>query len=251
MSKISVYPDNESLVIGAADLIIDSAARAMAERGRFTIALSGGQTPLPVYARLAAAGSLKGVDWSRMLIFFGDERCVQPFDPRSNYLMVRTVLLDKAPLPRANIYRIHGEEEPEKAAQDYSNALRTVFGRASAERGPPSEGFDLVLLGMGDNGHTASLFPGLAAVAETERWVMASYVEAAGMWRITMTPVVINAARQVVFLISGEKKAEMLKRVLQGPFQPVVLPAQAVRPASGELRWLVDRPAAARLGVQS
>ena len=117
--------------------------------------------------------------------------------------------------------------------------------------GQPSEVFDLVLLGMGDNGHTASLFPGLAAVTETKRWVMAAYVEVASMWRVTMTPVVINAARQVVFLVSGAKKAHMVKRVIEGHSEPVVLPAQAVRPVAGELLWLLDKPAAAALRIDS
>ena len=250
MPDISVHPDNESLVAGAADLIIESAARAIAERGRFTLALSGGETPLPVYARLTSTGRLQKIDWSRVLIFFGDERCVPPYDPRSNYFMAKTVLLDKAPIPRANIYRIHGEEEPEKAARDYESALRSVFDPGPSAEGAPSEAFDLILLGLGENGHTASLFPGLAPVTETNRWVMASYVEVASMWRVTMTPVVMNSARQVVFLVSGAKKAEMLQRVLEGPFEPVVFPAQAVRPASGRLRWLLDRPAASRLRVE-
>ncbi|MDR3568757.1 MAG: 6-phosphogluconolactonase [Syntrophobacteraceae bacterium] len=251
MANISVFPDSESLVAGAADLIIRSAAQAMARHGRFTLALAGGDTPRPVYARLAGADCLKEIDWSRVFIFFGDERCVPPYDPRSNYLMARTVLLDKAPIPRPNIYRIHGEEEPEKAAKDYEGALRHVLGEDALSDGPPSVGLDLVLLGMGDNGHTASLFPGLAAVTETKRWVMAAYVEVASMWRITMTPVVINAARQVVFLVSGAKKAHMVKRVLDGPSEPVVLPARAVRPASGELLWLLDKPAAAELRIDS
>ena len=167
MSEITVYPDNESLIVGAADLIIESAARAIAGRGRFTLALSGGNTPRPVYARLATAGYRDRIDWSKVLIFFGDERCVPPDDPRSNYLMVRTALLDQAPLPPGNIYRIRGEDAPEKAAADYTDALRHTFGGDSAIGGPPPEGFDLILLGMGDNGHTASLFPGLAAVTET------------------------------------------------------------------------------------
>ena len=154
-------------------MIIESAARAIAGRGRFTLALSGGNTPRPVYARLATAGYRDRIDWSKVLIFFGDERCVPPDDPGSNYLMVRTALLDQVPLPPGNIYRIRGEDAPEKAAADYTDALRHTFGGDSAIGGPPPEGFDLILLGMGDNGHTASLFPGLAAVTETARWVMA------------------------------------------------------------------------------
>jgi 6-phosphogluconolactonase len=251
MSKITVYPDNESLISGAADFIIELAAQAIAGRGRFTLALSGGNTPQPVYARLATAGYRDRIDWSKVRIFFGDERCVPPDDPESNYLMVRTALLDQVPLLPGNIYRIKGDEAPEKAAVDYADALRQTFGGDTVTGVPPPEGFDLILLGMGDNGHTASLFPGLAAVTEQVRWVMAQYVEVVDMWRVTMTPVIINAARQVAFLVSGAKKAEMLQRVLEGPYQPVVLPSQIIKPVSGELHWLLDQPAAAKLGRKS
>jgi 6-phosphogluconolactonase len=250
MPKITVYPDNETLVSSTADYIADQAARAIAERGRFTLALSGGNTPKPVYALLATREYRDRIDWSKVLIFFGDERCVPPTDPQSNYLMVRTALLDHVPLPPENVYRIRGEESPEKAAADYTEKLQDTFG-GDPVAGAPSEGFDLILLGMGDNGHTASLFPGLAAVTETLRWVMALYVEVAGMWRITMTPVVINAARQAAFLVSGAGKADMLQRVLEGPYQPVVLPSQIIKPASGELLWLLDEPAAAKLRRES
>jgi 6-phosphogluconolactonase len=250
MPKITVYPDNDSLISGAADFITDLAIRALAERGRFTLALSGGNTPRPVYARLATAEYRDRIDWSKVLVFFGDERCVPPDDPQSNYLMVRTALLDHVPLPPENIYRIRGEDAPEKAAADYTDVLQNTFG-GDQIAGPPTEGFDLVLLGMGDNGHTASLFPGLVKVMETFRWVMALYVEVVGMWRVTMTPVVINAARQVAFLVSGANKADMLQRVLEGPYQPVVLPSQIIKPGSGELHWLVDEPAAAKLRRES
>ena len=251
MAKIRVYSNNESLIGGASDLIIESAAKAIAERGRFTLALSGGDTPRPVYARLATAGCRHRIDWSKVLIFFGDERCVPPEDHQSNYLMVRTALLDHVPIPPGNIYRIRGEEAPEKAAADYTDILKRTFGGERVIEGLPPEGFDLILLGMGDNGHTASLFPGLAAVTETRRWVMALYVEVVGMWRITMTPVIINAARQVAFLVSGAKKAEMLQQVLEGPYQPVVLPSQIITPMSGELHWLLDQSAAAKLRRES
>jgi 6-phosphogluconolactonase len=251
VSKITVYPDNESLINSAADLIMELAAEAIAARGRFTLALSGGNTPRPVYARLATAGYRDRIDWSKVLIFFGDERCVPPDDPQSNYRMVRTALLDQAPIPPGNIHRIRGEELPENAAADYADVLQRTFGGDAVTGGPPPEGFDLILLGIGDNGHTASLFPGLAAVTETARWVMAPYVEVVGMWRVTMTPVIINAARKVAFLVSGAKKAEMLRKILEGPYQPVVLPSQIVKPMSGELHWLLDQPAAARLRRES
>jgi 6-phosphogluconolactonase len=251
MSKITVFPDKESLISGTADFIAELAAQAIAARGRFTLALSGGNTPRPVYARLADPGYRDRLDWSKVQIFFGDERCVPPDDPQSNYLMVKTALFDQAPLPAANIHRIQGEDAPEQAAADYAHILQQTFGGDAAAGGPPPEGFDLILLGMGDNGHTASLFPGLAVVTEAARWVMAQYVEVAGMWRVTLTPVVINAARQVAFLVSGANKAEMLHRVLEGPYQPVVLPSQIIKPTTGELHWLLDAPAAAQLRRES
>jgi 6-phosphogluconolactonase len=165
--------------------------------------------------------------------------------------MARTVLFDQIPIKDANIFRMHGEDPPEKAAKDYEEVLHNAFGVQTPEEEGPREGFDLILLGMGENGHTASLFPGTAAVTVTKRWVRAVYVEAASMWRITMTPVVINAARKVAFLVCGAAKAEMLKRVIEGPFQPAELPAQAIRPTRGKLFWMVDRQAAARLRVHT
>lgn len=251
MPDITVYPDNDSLVSAAADFIADSAGQAIAARGRFTLALSGGHTPRPVYARLATPGYLDRIDWTRVQVFFGDERCVPPDDTRSNYHMVKTTLFNKIPLPEENIHHIRGEETPEQAARDYARILRHTFGVDNATGGPPFEGFDLILLGMGEDGHTASIFPGLVAVTESVAWVLAQYVEVMAMWRLTLTPVVINAARRVAFLVSGDKKAETLRQVLEGPYQPVVLPAQAIKPTRGELHWLVDGPAAARLRRES
>jgi 6-phosphogluconolactonase len=247
MPTMTVFPDSESLVSGAAALIVESGRQALAARGRFTLALAGGNTPKPVYERLARPGYRDCLDWGRVQIFFGDERCVPPDDPQSNYLMARTALLAKVPLPAENIHCLRGEAEPEKAAAAYAQELARTFGGDADAGEPPPEGFDLILLGLGDDGHTASLFPGLAAVTETRRWVMAQYVEIAGNWRLTLTPVVINAARQVAFLVSGAGKAEVVQRVVAGPYQPVVLPAQGIRPQSGELDWLLDAPAAAKL----
>jgi len=247
MSKITVYPDKDSLISGAADFIAGAAVQAIEARGRFTLALSGGHTPRPVYARLATPGYRERLDWSKVQVFFGDERCVPPDDPQSNYLMVKTALFDEVPLPEANIHRIRGEDDPEQAASYYAQELQRTFGGEAAAGGSPMEGFDLILLGMGDNGHTASLFPGLPAVTETMRWVMAQYVEVVCMWRLTLTPVVINAARQVAFLVAGAPKAEMVHKVLEGPYQPVVLPSQIIKPTQGELHWLLDEPAAAQL----
>ena len=189
-----IYPDPTSLIAGAADFIREEAIEAITQRGRFAIALSGGNTPnKPIYERLAKA---TGIDWTRVQIFFGDERCVPPEDQRSNYNMAKATLLDHAPIPPANVHRMRGEEEPETAAADYARVLKSALGTDGAP-------LDLVLLGLGDNGHTASLFPGLAAVTEANRTVMALYVEVVGMWRLTLSLPVINAARRVVFLADG------------------------------------------------
>jgi 6-phosphogluconolactonase len=241
-----IFADRDSLIDRAAAYIADLAVKAIADRGCFTLALSGGNTPGPVYARVAIARRAGIIDWSRVRIFFGDERCVPPDDERSNYHMARGALLDHVPVPTGDIHRIRGEDDPEKASAQYISELENTFGGKSGA-GAPNSGFDLILLGMGDNGHTASLFPGLPAVTERSRWVMAQYVEVMGMWRVTMTPAIINAARNVVFLVSGAEKAEMVCKVLEGPYQPVVLPSQIIKPVNGELRWLMDSPAAARL----
>src|SRR5262245_59078620 len=158
MSNLVIFPDNQGFVDGSADFIAGLATQAIAERGRFTIALSGGSTPRAVYARLATAGYKERIDWFKAHVFFGDERCVPPDDSRSNYRMAREALLDHVPLPADKIYRIRGEDDPALAALMYEQQVQSLFRTAL----PPA--FDLILLGMGDNGHTASLFPGTAAL---------------------------------------------------------------------------------------
>jgi len=243
---IEVFPDREKLIQAAAEHVIRLTSQGITENGRVAIALSGGSTPRPLYTLLATEAYSQRIDWPRVHIFWGDERCVPPDSPQSNYQMAREALLDAVPIPVSNVHRIHGEEDPELAAAAYEKELRAFFGVNSTD-GSPRLGFDLVLLGMGDNGHTASLFPGVAAVTEKKRWLMAQYVEVASMWRITLTPVVINAAKNVLFIVSGAEKAERLHSVLEGPFQPEVLPAQIIRPARGRLLWLLDKAAAGRL----
>ena len=239
LADATVYPDPLALVGAAAAFVAERANEAISARGRFSIALSGGATPKPVYGRLASAR----LDWTRVHVFFGDERCVPPDDPLSNYRMAKEALLDKIAIPPANVRRMRGEDPPDAAARQYEQALREGLGEGGR--------LDLVLLGLGDEGHTASLFPGLAAVTETVRWVAASYVEAAGRWRISLTPPIINAARMVAFLVAGAGKADVLRRVLLGPRQPVVLPAQAIRPDERPALWLLDAAAAARLDRQA
>lgn len=247
MSNLVVYTDSQSFIDGVADFIAGLAAKSIAERGRFTIALSGGSTPRPIYARLATAGYAERIDWSRVHIFFGDERCVPPNDSRSNYRMVRETLLDRAqpPLLPGNIHRIQGEIDPAQATLIYEQELQSLF------RTSTFPAFDLICLGMGDNGHAASLFPGTAALREKERWVVPQYVEVMATWRVTLTAPLINAARDIAFLVEGAGKAETLWRVLAGPYQPEVLPAQLIQPVSGQLHWLMDAAAAAKVKPES
>jgi 6-phosphogluconolactonase len=242
MTAVRVFPDPHALADAAARHIAESAQAAIDARGRFSIALSGGSTPRDLHARLASPPLVDQIDWSRVHVFFGDERCVPPDDEGSNFRMADETLLSKVPIPKQHIHRMRGELPPAEAAEDYARQLREFFGNE-----PPR--LDLILLGMGDNGHTASLFPGLTAVHEQHRWVVAEYVEEVGMWRITLTPVVLNLAREVLFLVAGAAKAHMLRQVLEGPHQPDERPAQIVRPVPGDVIWLVDAAAAAELST--
>jgi 6-phosphogluconolactonase len=232
------------LVDEAAERILQVAAEALQARGSFSLVLCGGSTPRPVYERLAFLSAAHALDWSRVDLFWGDERCVAPDDPRSTYLMARQALVDRVAVPATHVHRMRGEDPPPRAATTYAEELRR-FWRLPPEDERPAR-FDLVLLGLGPEGHTASLFPHSAAVREGRAWVVAQNVPEAGMWRLTLTLPVINRARQVFFLVAGEAKAEALRAVLQGPPEPDRWPAQGVSPDSGAPTWLVDQ-AAARL----
>jgi 6-phosphogluconolactonase len=236
--EITVFSDKEQFIAGAAEFMAALAEESITARGRWTVALAGGGTPKPIYARLADAGYAQHIDWQRVHVFFGDERCVPPDDSRSNFRMAREALLDFVPLPAGNVHRMRGEDDPALAALAYELEIQRLF-RSIA---PPA--FDLICLGMGDNGHTASLFPGTAVLREQARWVVPQYVEVMQTWRVTMTAPLLNAARHVAFFVEGAGKAGMLHRVLHGPFDPDVLPAQMIQPVDGQLHWLVDAAAA-------
>lgn len=238
---VRVLPDVESLAQAGLEQVVQAAKAAIAARGRFYFALSGGSTPRLLYEQLASETAFERDWWWHTHIFWGDERCLPPAHPDSNYHMARTALLDHAPIPPENIHRMAGEREPEQAAADYEVELEWVFG------GPPR--FDLILLGMGSDGHTASLFPHTPALREQTRRAVANfYAPVKPPWRVTLTLPTINTAAQVVFLVSGVDKAETLRRVLEGEYKPDDLPAQLVRPAGG-LLWLVDTAAAQLLGA--
>jgi 6-phosphogluconolactonase len=247
-SGLEVHADTGQLAIAAAERFIAAAAQAIRATGRFSVALSGGATPRPLFATLAAPAYSSRIAWQNVRVFWTDERCVPPDDAESNYGVARALLLDHVPVPPANIHRVRGEDDPAAAAAAYERDLRVAFDApACAAPGVPGRQFDLVLLGLGTNGHTASLFPHLGAVLERTNWVMAERIEALRQWRITLTPVILNQAAEVVFLVSGRDKAAILRRVLCGALDPDDLPAQAIAPASGRLRWMVDAAAAAEL----
>jgi 6-phosphogluconolactonase len=229
--EIKVYTGADVLAQAAAEHFVAQATEAIAARGRFVVALAGGSTPRPTYALLAGGAFAAQVKWPRVHVFWSDERCVPPNHAGSNYRMAREALLDRVPIPTANVHRIRGELPPPQAAAAYESELEAVLSAGGR--------FDLILLGMGADGHTASLFPGTPALAERRRWVVENDVETLDAWRITLTLPVINAARQVTFLVSGAEKAEALARIRAG--EP--LPAGLVQPAVGRLTWLVDREA--------
>jgi 6-phosphogluconolactonase len=240
VTAIRILPDAAALAGAAARHVVEASRVAIDARGRFLLTLSGGSTPRALHQLLAAPPMVDQVDWSSVQIFFGDERCVAPDDQRSNYRMAVETLLDRVPIPEQNVHRMRGELPPRQAAEEYEAELQFVFGDD-----PPR--LDLVLLGMGDNGHTASLFPGLTAVHEQRRLVVAEYIPEVDMWRISLTPAMLNLAREDVFLVAGAAKTSMLRRVLEGPYIPAELPAQVVRPVDGTVLWLVDTAAAAEL----
>jgi 6-phosphogluconolactonase len=238
--EVVVLPSPADVAGAAAERFVAASAAAVAARGRFTVALSGGSTPKALYARLAAPACASRIDWARVHVFWGDERCVPPDHASSNFRMAREALLDHVPVPKEQVHRLRGEDDPHAAAAAYEAELRAAFPDGVAR-------LDLALLGMGDNGHTASLFPGLSAVREADRWVVAERVDEVGMWRLTLTPPALNGAAAVVFLVAGPDKAAMLARVLEGPRNVDLLPVQAIAPVDGTVTWLVDDAAAAQL----
>jgi 6-phosphogluconolactonase len=237
--RIIVSDDASALAHAAATMIVEAAAAAVAARGRFIVALAGGATPRDTYSQLARPPLRDAMPWNHTWVFFGDERAVSPEHPESNYRMAHAALLSLVPLPISQVFRMRGEaEDQERAATQYAEAMRRVFGTKRGEL----PRFDLILLGVGVDGHTASLFPYSAALRETIRWVVSVHAAAAAIpARLTLTLPVLNAARRVMFLAAGSEKAKVVRAVLQDGAR---LPARMVAPAGGALDWLLDRAAA-------
>ena len=243
--EIVVVPDPPALAGEGAKRFAEAAEAGAARAGRFTTALAGGSTPKRLYEALAAEPYRSRVPWERSHLFWGDERAVPPDHADSNYGMVRAALLAHVPIPPGNLHRMQGEKpDLDQAARDYEAEIAGVLGAAPAGR-PPA--FDLVLLGIGTDGHTASLFPGSPATRETRRWVVRNPVPALRADRLTLTLPILNRSRTILFLVSGAEKASTLREVLEGPPDLERLPAQRIQPDAGRVVWLIDRAAAARL----
>src|SRR3984957_11628439 len=240
-----VYPTPAAVAEAAAQLFTSAAVEAAQSRGLARIAISGGATPKVMFALLAdpAEPFLKQVPWEKVELYWVDERCVPPDHADSNYRMTKEALLSKVPLPSERVHRMEGELEPEVAAARYEAVIRNTFRLEGAE----TPTFDLVQLGMGDDGHTASLFPHTDALNEMSHIVVPNHVPQKDTWRITLTWPVINQGREVAFLIEGEGKAQVLHDVFLGPYQPETFPSQIIRPANGRLILLLDAAAASKL----
>ena len=238
--KIEVFPNYEALINTAVENFIGLANLSIAKRGRFSVALSGGSTPEPLYRALAQPANQQRVVWEQVHLFWGDERPVPPDHPESNYHMVKEALIAHVPVPDGNVHRVPAEMDVRMAAFSYEETLRDFF-KGEQPR------FDLVLLGMGDDGHTASLFPHSAGLNEAQRWFIANYVPTHQTWRLTLTRSAINAARRVWVLVRGGSKADKLAEVLAGPYDPQTNPIQLIAPDMGELIWMVEKTAAQQL----
>jgi 6-phosphogluconolactonase len=241
--KLIVLNDAAELYVRAAEETAHIAGESVCTHGEFTLCLSGGSTPAATYDLLATRFNLS-VDWKEVQFFWGDERCVPPEHPESNFAMARRTMLSKLTLRPDQVHRMRGEDEPASAAAAYERELRNHFGLGEGE----FPRFDLVMLGLGDNRHTASLFPGDSAIHETQRMVVPVEVDAEPRKRLTLTPPAINNAHHVMFLVAGQGKAAAVKDILEGARDCDRFPAQIVAPENGEVIWLLDKAAASLLG---
>ena len=241
--RVDILPTVDDFEIAAARAALVSITAAINERGGCLIALSGGRTPCGVYRRLGDLLVAQSVDMSRVYLIFVDERMVPPDDPDSNYGMVQREFISRVPIPPLHVYRIRGEAKADDAARNYERELQTVFPLFAGR-------CDLISLGVGEDGHTASLFPGTEVLRETQHEVRAVFVPRLGSWRVTLTLPVINRARSVFFLASGEQKAAIVGKILASTQSNENLPATLVRPDSGTLTWMLDAEAASRLPLE-
>lgn len=238
--EVQVHDDARAASAALAESFAERARSAVEAGGRFAVALTGGSGPRTAYRLLGEEPYRSRVPWKGVHLFWGDERCVPPGHPRSNFAMAEEAFVGRVPIPRENVHRMRGELPPRQGAGAYARELEAFFG-------PGVPAFDLVHLGLGADAHVCSLFPFDPLLRERERTVGNALRVPPGEWRVTLTFPVLNAARRVEFIVTGRGKAEAVRRAARGPLDPFRLPAQGVRPASGELHWLLDREAASRL----
>lgn len=244
---ITIYSDIDTLSHEAARLVVRIAEESITKNGRFTFALSGGSTPKKLYGLLAQEPYLSQIDWAHVEIFWSDERCVAPDDAECNYNLALQVMLSKIPIPAQQIHRMPAEQEDRDAASlAYTIEMKNVFGIGDDK----IPAFDLIQLGMGPEGHTASLFPHQASLHEQQRLIMPVTVPKPPPPRLTFTPRLLNEAHYILFLVTGAEKADAVQAVLEGEYQPDEYPAQLVRPPKGEVTWMLDTAAAAKLQKQ-
>lgn len=246
--EIHIFSDPQDLASKAADLFLSSAEQAIAASNRFLVGLSGGTTPKTLYSILTSSSYARRLDWSKVQFLFGDERCVPPSHPDSNFAMVNETLFTPLKIPSTQIHRMRGEDPPQTAASQYEDTLRRLSAPAPGEWPV----LDLILLGMGNDGHTASLFPGTTSLNEQTRWVVPNLAPQGTRSRLTLTLGVINHASVVLFLVTGPNKAHVVRQVIERqPMDPVLYPVELVQPQSGRLLWYLDRAAASQLSVSA
>lgn len=239
--NVHIFDDAEAVARAVAHRFVELARESIDQHGHFSVALAGGSTPKRVYELLATDEFRDQIDWAHVHIFFGDERTVPPDHADSNYRMARAALLAHVPLPAENVHRMVGEGDAVAHARLYEDELRSFFGDVQWPR------FDLIMLGMGDDGHTASLFPGSPALKEAQAWVTSNWVEKFNTFRITLSASAINHAAHVIFVVTGAGKADRLPEVLTGARDTDRLPSQLIHPLNGTLDWFTDRAATAKL----
>ncbi len=238
--RLNIYDSKEKLSEEMTSWMCDLINSTLQDQEFFTLALSGGETPQMLYKKLASEEYKEKINWKRVHIFWGDERVIPFDDDRNNAKMAFKNLINQITIPPAQVHKMRVDIEPLFAAKDYENVLQTYFGNTE-------KSFDLILLGVGDDGHTLSLFPGSLVVDEKQHWVNAVYNEKQKMYRITLMPSIVNKASHIVFMVTGENKSEILYRIIEGQYEPNVLPAQLIRPENGELHWFLDKVAAEKL----
>jgi len=236
--EIKISSDKNKLILESAAYIAGLIQYSIKEKDRCTFVLAGGSTPKSLYETLASEKYRETIEWSKVHLFWGDERCVSPDHPDSNYRMAKEALIDHIDIPQENVNRIPAEKEPSEAAREYEETIKRSFGGVSH-----LPVFDIILLGIGEDGHTASLFPGTVAIDEKERWVTEVYVPQLDAYRITLTLPVINNGRYVIFLVAGEAKADTVNKILKG--KNSLLPACLIKPIAGNLIYMLDKDAAA------